>query len=441
MSKVKIFALVVLLVASFSTTLWNLSFVNSVIFDEVHFGKFVTAYCCTHERFFDIHPPHAKLLIAATAYLAGYRGGFDFKNIGEEYTNISVIPLRLLPALAGALIPLVAYGLLRTIGVSWEFSFLGSLALALDNALTTQSRVIGLDSILLLTTFASIWFFLLWLTTKKGSTARMWLLVGSGATAGLAVGTKFTGLAALAIIGVTLLLLIIKEFWQAAVSWRKQVVQYVIAGLTILGVAFVIYALGWIIHVKILTQPGSGDAWGARTGHLVADIIQEHKTMFEANYNLKATHPYSSFWWTWPAMVRPVFYWSKAGAWVYFIGNPLVWWGSIILFVIAVVHYLLDKDMRRRAGLAAVLLLGYVLSFLPFVHIPRALFLYHYLTPLVFSLLFGLWWLDTMLPQRYKKNVVIITSILLLVGFIVFSPLTYGFDGWQQSLMWFHSWR
>jgi dolichyl-phosphate-mannose--protein O-mannosyl transferase len=35
------------------------------VFDEVTFGKFVQAYCCTGERFFDIHPPHGKLLIAA----------------------------------------------------------------------------------------------------------------------------------------------------------------------------------------------------------------------------------------------------------------------------------------------------------------------------------------------------------------------------------------
>ena len=58
---------------------------HSVIFDEVHFGKFVTAYCCTHQRFFDIHPPVTKLLIAASAYVGGYKGDFDFDHIGEAY--------------------------------------------------------------------------------------------------------------------------------------------------------------------------------------------------------------------------------------------------------------------------------------------------------------------------------------------------------------------
>ncbi|MBI3421301.1 MAG: phospholipid carrier-dependent glycosyltransferase, partial [Candidatus Sungbacteria bacterium] len=36
-----------------------LDYPRQVVFDEVHFGKFVNAYCCTKERFFDIHPPHA----------------------------------------------------------------------------------------------------------------------------------------------------------------------------------------------------------------------------------------------------------------------------------------------------------------------------------------------------------------------------------------------
>jgi dolichyl-phosphate-mannose-protein mannosyltransferase len=33
--------------------------------------------------FMDVHPPLAKLLIALTAWLAGFDGDFDFKEIGK----------------------------------------------------------------------------------------------------------------------------------------------------------------------------------------------------------------------------------------------------------------------------------------------------------------------------------------------------------------------
>ena len=70
--------LIILLLLSAAVHLVGLSHPDSVVFDEVHFGSFSTAYCCNHEYFFDPHPPHAKLLIAGTARLLGYRGGVDF---------------------------------------------------------------------------------------------------------------------------------------------------------------------------------------------------------------------------------------------------------------------------------------------------------------------------------------------------------------------------
>src|SRR5687768_11902501 len=79
----------------------TLSHPNQVVFDEVHFGKFVTAYCCTGENIFDIHPPHAKLLIAGFGRLLGYHGGFSFQSIGQDYGAIPIAALRFLPALAG----------------------------------------------------------------------------------------------------------------------------------------------------------------------------------------------------------------------------------------------------------------------------------------------------------------------------------------------------
>lgn len=59
---------------------WHLSVFLS--FDEVHFGKFASRYIKT-QYFVDVHPPLAKLLITLSAFIFGYDGQFDFKDIGK----------------------------------------------------------------------------------------------------------------------------------------------------------------------------------------------------------------------------------------------------------------------------------------------------------------------------------------------------------------------
>ena len=55
---------------------------RGIRFDEVHFGGFAAKYI--RQRFFmDVHPPLAKLLITLAAFIGGFDGEFDFKDIGK----------------------------------------------------------------------------------------------------------------------------------------------------------------------------------------------------------------------------------------------------------------------------------------------------------------------------------------------------------------------
>ncbi len=460
--------IIILLTAGLATQFMWLSYPREVIFDEVHFGKFVTAYCCTGEYFFDIHPPHAKLLIAGVAYLTGYEGGLSFDNISQPYGDVTPIGVRLVPAVMGVLLPLLVLLLFRQLGASWAASFFGGMVMVFDNALTVQNRLISLDGVLLVAIIGSIYAYLK--VEQYIDEGKMWsrrwavVCVLAGSLAGLAVGAKFTGLVAIGLICVIIGIRLLKcSRWRKLWQWLVTVLVIVISGL-------VVYGAGWALHFVLLSQPGSGDAWGVPqwdepiVSSFVRETIEIHKTMYYANYDLTASHPDASEWWSWPWMRTTVFYWQYSVASVggvgervgtiYFLGNPVVWWGGGIVFVLSLMH----AAYCRVRGLAVkgvfgkngwFLIVGYIIAFVPLMRVPRALFLYHYLTPLIFSIMVGILWLDSYWwfrsgsvwrqPKRF-----FISLGLLVVFFVIISPLTYGFllpPETHKWLFWLSTWR
>lgn len=444
----------VLLVIGVLTHLPFLGWPNQVIFDEVHFGKFVTAYCCTGENFFDIHPPHAKLLIAGVAKLGGYDGGFSFENIGQDYGSVPVWWMRFIPALTGSVLAVVVFWLLLELGARSSYAFFGGWLVAFDNAMVVQTRIIALDGLLLLSTFGSLAAVLVALRTRSSRRWGWWFLAGS--MAGMAAGVKFTGLAALGLVGVVVLVELFKRLRRE----KKIDLPLVYGGVVVILSAVFVYAAGWAVHYSVLPSPGSGDAFykanwkGNPVTTFVRETVALHKVMLGANYNLEATHPYASSWQTWPIMKRPVFYWQGDGARIYFLGNPIVWWGSSLALAFIVAGSVIVFGQRGSSAMSNkemlwIPLLGFVVSLAPLARVPRALFLYHYLTPLVFAIMICvLWiqrsgWLDR-LPKKQRRWLLITALVTVAVFFIVFSPITYGIplgDELLDSLVWLKTWR
>lgn len=409
-----------------------LSHPRQVVFDEVHFGKFITAYCCTGERFFDIHPPITKLLIAGAASLGGYRGNFAFANIGDAYDTVPIFALRFVPALAGTFLPLLGYVLIRQLGGSERAALLGATLILFDNALVVQTRLISLDGVLLASTLASVTSYLA--AAKRQGTQRIEWLIASGVALGVAVGTKFTGLAAPALV----VTLVAQHTWRffSMPALKRAAVDLIYMTL----VAGVVYLGGWALHFLLLPQPGPGDAFitpdfsrGWWPINFIRETMSLHRVMFDANVGLAATHPYASPWWGWPFMHRAVFYWQHNGAGIYFIGNPLVWLGSTFIMATGILSIALIR-MRERALFPKTIrlwvpLAGYVISLLPLIRVPRVLFLYHYATPLLFAIIFSVLWLDRVgrLDGVRGKKFVLGIMLLAVICFIVVSPLTFGY--------------
>lgn len=463
-----------LIAASFLTHFIWLGYPSQVVFDEVHFGKFVTAYCCTHHNFFDIHPPHAKLIIAGVARLFGYSGGMTFDNIGQSYGQVSTIPLRLFPALTGFILPLLIYLLLRQLGASKAAAFLGGMLVVFDNAITLQTRIIALDGLLLVSIFSSLSLFLAAKKEEKKRLKSSFLFIFCGAMAGLAVGTKFTGLVAPGLI------FILFTVWLLGIKNRSQLKRYFKAAAFVLGGAIFTYLLGWALHFAILTEAGSGDAWRKQdwSQPIAISFLQEtkemHRIMYQANSGLQAEHHDGSSWLSWPLVRTPVFYWQHSeknnSASIYFLGNPILWWGAtsfLVIILLQTFFSFLHLISNQKIYLTKIIpfvktnwsesflkkawlpILGYIASYAPFMLVDRVLFLYHYLTPLLFSIIIVVLWLDHThlikrgsILQQTKAFWIILAAAGL--SFLYFSPFTYGFllpEKIRHWLFWFSTWR
>ena len=453
--------LTLLLVLGLITRLAFISYPDEVVFDEVHFGKFVSSYF-TNEYHFDVHPPLGKLLIAGVGSLLGFQAAFDFDTIGDAYGDTRYVALRFLPTVAGALIPAALYVFLLALGIQAPAAFLAAIFVLFDNAFLVQSRFILVDSLFLLFGFSGLW---LLLETRRSKYGVPKFLRGA-ALLGLSVSVKWLGLSFLAFA----LALIAADHVRSVNTlhfhaWRRTIAK--IAGLTVIPA--LIYLLVFGIHFSLLTKSGPGDPfmspqflrgiqgsdYAGRTELRPLNVFQKtwelNKAMFAAHQDLGATHPYQSAFYSWPLMRRSVSYWTEdSGAdgvgYIYLLGNPVVWWLSTLGVAGGFCLYLRRWTFRRPWNRAQCwLYFGWIINVLPFAAVSRVLFLYHYLAAQAFAaaivcaLLFDPWeWSSN--RQRMLWDLLVVA---VLATFLFFLPLSFGWpldaDGYRRR-MWLESW-
>ncbi len=425
---------VTLVVLSLITHLIFFGQPKSVVFDETYHGAFTSAYS-TGNYFFDIHPPLARLLIKGFGDITGVDyEAMNFSSIGNTLTN-DVILLRILPMLAGILLPLLIFYICRRLNISERLSFLAGFLICIENSLVVQSRFILFDSMLILFGFASI---LLYLKYTSGESKKYLLLSAVFATAAFSV--KWTGLA-------FPLLIVIYELVRNeslnVVKYLKFISTYALVGL-------VLYFAIFTVHLGLLRNPGDGDAFmdtNFQEKNIVSKFVELNVEMYTANATLTATHQYSSPWYSWPILKRPVFYWQdiKEGKYIYLLGNPFIYWGGI-LAIVATGMLILYRVYRREDTdkTAFFIIMGFIANFLPFALIGRVMFIYHYQAALVFTILAISFVLDRITSSKIKNISTVSFAAICLASFIYFAPLTYGLHLDMDQLMdrmWLTTWR
>ena len=437
------------------------------VFDELYFANDAQKDLLGRD-YFDPEPPLAKLIIAIGIRL------FGFNSFGWRF----------MPALFGtALIPLM-YLLARQLLAVRFFAVAAGGLTAFDGMTFVESRTAVIDIIPLTLVVLAYLLFHLHLNADSAS-RRRWMIVLTGITLGLALGSKWTTLAVYGTIVVILAFRLI-------VRWTRY--DGATGGIALLSLALlpaIFYGLTFIRYLTIthgitnLPQPALSFApFHFNPGAAWTEIAEWHRQTWLYHINLKADHIFYSPWWSWPLDFRPVvYYYASQGlgvdqtsgsalvAEIFDLGNPVIWWAATISLIgIAVGLPALIHDYRSRHGLAPAdaaprdeagpvehrlylsifILVAFVAAWLPLSRVPRGLFLYHMLggLPAMFlALALALTYLRSLrgrlpgLALRLNGAVPAYAYLLMVIGFFLyFYPLWTGLPLTGEALnnhVWF----
>ncbi|EER38702.1 dolichyl-phosphate-mannose-protein mannosyltransferase [Histoplasma capsulatum var. duboisii H88] len=242
---------------------------TSVVFDEVHFGGFATKYI-NGNFFMDVHPPLAKMLIALVGYLAGFRGDFDFKEIGKDYLEPGVpyVAMRMLPAIMGIMAVPTMFLTLKAYGCRTSTASMGALLVTFENGLVTQSRFILLDSPLIIFTALTALAFTNFTNQHEQGPSRafgaswwFWLTL-TGIFLGATVSVKWVGLFTIAWVGsLTLVQLWVLLGDTRTVTVRVWFKHFFARAFCLIVIPVGFYMAMFAIHFLCLSNPGDGDGF------------------------------------------------------------------------------------------------------------------------------------------------------------------------------------
>ena len=167
---------------------------------------------------------------------------------------------------------------------------------------------------------------------------------------------------------------------------------------------------------------------------LIQRMLKNQIDMWEYHSDLDATHPFSSTWYEWPIMKRPIWYYNKTLANglqenISAFGNPAVWWAGIPAFL-----YMLFRMIARKDKKATFLSIGYLAQLIPWTGVTRCTFIYHYFPSVPFVIImvgYSMYCLTYSTENVKTRRTVAISCMVyaaIAVGlFAMFYPVLSGY--------------
>lgn len=231
-----------------------------VIFDEVHFGGFAAKYL-RGEYFFDLHPPLARLLVTFSGWLSGFKGDFNFHDIGVEYKRHGVpyVGMRTFSGVFGVATVPFSFLTVLALGGSRLAAMSAAVLILFENSLVTQSRFILLDSYLIFFTAASLLFWGLFSRldsqVKSQYSAQWWAALAlTGFNLGCASSCKWVGLFTVATVGVQVLAGLWRMWCNTMIPLKQIIKAFGARALCLILLPAAVYVSTFWIHFRLLTE-------------------------------------------------------------------------------------------------------------------------------------------------------------------------------------------
>ncbi|MCL2407392.1 MAG: phospholipid carrier-dependent glycosyltransferase [Defluviitaleaceae bacterium] len=405
------------------------TFMNSTYFDEIFHPR--TAYEKIHglEIFEISHPPLGKVIMSWGVRLFG----------------MTPFGWRVMGTIAGVLMVPLMYVFAKLMFKRTYTAFFVTFLFAFDFMHFTQTRLATIDSYLVLFIILSYLFMYRYYISAvsddfDNANIKKTLppLFFSGLFMGAAVAVKWSGLYSALGLAVIFAVVMFQRYRVDRVTFRKFFIKSALwCGLFFVVVPLVIYILSYLPQ------------WG-NSGSLSAFFTavwenQRFMLRYHGYYVLGAEHPFTSMWWEWPLMLRPIWYYAGIMAdgmrvGISAFGNPVLWWGGIPAF-----FYIVVKFIRTKEKTALFIILGYLAQFLPWMYISRILFIYHYFPAVPFVALMMGYCLHDLCRRHRAAGIAAGVTVAVLAGilFVLFYPVISGYPISLESaerLRWLPRW-
>ncbi|MES3151021.1 phospholipid carrier-dependent glycosyltransferase [Sphingomonas faeni] len=325
---------------------WRLASPHTLVFDEVHYVPAARALLALSNPVNIEHPLLGKILIALGIALFG-DGPIGWRiasTIAGTATVLGIFAIlwlmlgRLRPALVGAIVVLVNFTVFVQARIAMLDGFMAAFVVCAVAALAWAMRGTG----------GQVW--------------RRWLL--GSVLLGLAVGVKWTAAPYVAYAGVAFLIL--RRDHPNRWPGLQPLAALAILGGVSIATYFATFAPAFFYATDPLT---------------LTRLVPFQFEMLARQTQVLPQHTYQSSWWTWPLMIRPIWYLYEpvdgAQRGVLMLGNPAVMWGGLV--AVALCLWGAVRERSATLGVAAGLWIG---SYAMWAIIPKSIgfFYYYYLS-------------------------------------------------------------
>ena len=424
---------------------YNLGLIPGPVFDEVFYPVFAINYL-SGETFFSVHPPLGSYILTLSIYLYDllpWIENIDFNS--AKVDSINPLAYRWIGAVSGVGLIYVGYRLALELFNKKVFALLVAAFFAIDGSLLVDSRLGLINIYLTLFGFMAVLFFIRGM--KSGSLVQFFI---SGLMLGAVISIKWNGLGFwLVLLMLSILLFIMNR--AKLISDEKYKNYGYKQGLLVLTTPFFIYLVFWIPELA----------------HNENTLSDKHSQMVAYHFENtdQKSHPYSSPWYTWPLMIRPIGYFFDSTSIVnsegvaieifkviHLFPNPalsLLSFISIILLSFKWMELLAKSIGTRKVSdetySISLILIGFYSNFLPWALASRSTFIYHYQPAACFAFMALAFFLFKLTTKNKIENISLYYASLffILISALYWLPLQLGIEISSinfYSRMWFEIW-